>query len=164
MKVMLAGEVEPRSRTLRPSSREMERINSLKPVERRLSRCPGTISSSALCRTERPNSLLKKPGATANIVWLEHRQHQSFRAWPQRDGCSRRQGSRGAVRSAPSDDEMDLELFGLEKRSLGRVVGQRSGCSHGGGWRLRVQLRGSFRLLDVNRPLKESSIFDGDAR
>lgn len=65
MKVMLAGEVEPRSSTESPSSREMARMNSLNPVERRLTLCFEENSSSALSR-EPPNSFRKMPGATGH--------------------------------------------------------------------------------------------------
>src|SRR5271165_6209958 len=78
MNVMLAGDVDPRSRIFNPSSREMARMNSLKPVERRLTFSPRTNSSSVPCRPELPNILLKMPGATAHHCMGSDVPHQQF--------------------------------------------------------------------------------------
>src|ERR1039458_2409182 len=161
MKVMLAGDVETRLGALRPASREIDRINSLKPVERRLKRWPGTFSSSVLCRTEPPNSLLKIPGATASIVWAERRYHQSFRAGRSGRGLA---GGGEVGREGDEDDHEALcaqrpvegshwllELLGLQKRSLCRAGGHGGCCRPRGSRRVRVHLPAGFRLLDVNR-------------
>lgn len=77
MNVMLAGDVDPRSRIFNPSSREMVRMNSLKPVERRLIFSPGTKSSSPPRRPAPPNILLNMPGATAHHCMGSAANHQS---------------------------------------------------------------------------------------
>src|SRR5271165_4379472 len=65
-KVMFAGDVGPRSRTLSPSSRASHFINSLKPVERRCTRSPDTTPSAESDWPEPPNILLNMLGDTTH--------------------------------------------------------------------------------------------------
>src|SRR5271166_7158891 len=64
--VILAGDVDPKSRILSPSSRAIHLINSLKPVERRSTLSPLTAWSAEPCRPELPKILLNMLGAIAH--------------------------------------------------------------------------------------------------
>ena len=81
MNVMFAGDVAPRSRIFSPSSREIPRMNSLKPVDLRLILCPDTGSSSTPCRPEPPNHLLKIRGATSLYCRVYEHKRQRWETW-----------------------------------------------------------------------------------
>src|ERR1019366_2549775 len=125
-KVILAGEVGPRSRMFSPSSRAIDFMNSPKPVERRCTRSPETTPSSEPCWPEPPKILLNMLGDTGlhckgSVTRVPNfLAFNGIRYWIWSNGCDQWRGlgaikKRDANRASRENPGRESELLRFEQ-------------------------------------------------